>query len=188
MMAQFGAVFAAAFLAFVFENVRERRRTARWVKEHLGHLRELLAPNVHRARVTSDRASQLDALDTWLAAEDPTELSEQAWAAAAAWTQTDVPDLGAVLRSEAVDVVPQDLALALVKLETVNSEIVGATQRAEEARRDVMPAWHERRVPLNEGDASRVRRLRSTAAQLEALVPEMLDALGDAVAAIDRWR
>jgi len=106
-------------------------------------------------------ASQLAGIDAWLAAEASQDMSDDQWAAVNAVVSTTLPDLGAVLRSEAVTALPHELALALARLEQIGHKVRIHTDGIREAHREVLPVWHERRAPLSDADASRVRTFRS---------------------------
>lgn len=190
LLAQFGAVFAAAFLAFVLENVRERRRTARWVREHLRHLRDAMqsADEAAEREVRSNLQRQLAALDVWLVAEQPSDMSDEQWQAASESLRTSISDLSAVLRSEALTVLPQHLAAALDRLERTGGSLQMHADIARAARNDMLPAWHERCVPLNDAEASRVRMFREALADVEEQLPEIFATLRNALDALDRWR
>lgn len=186
---QFAAVFAAAFLAFGMENLRERRRAAKWVRGHLNHLRDQLAEEAPTIRAAGEKlAVNRKALDAWLDADTPEELSDDDWERAGESVRADVPDLGPILRTEALVVLPQDLALALVRVEHEGQLFSYLVDSFREAHRDVLPVWHERRAPLAPGEASRVRRLRSTLDEVNAFVPRIADAVDEVLAALDRWR
>jgi hypothetical protein len=186
---QFAAVFTAAFLAFGLENLRERRRAAKWVRGHLGHLRDLLAAGAPTIRSASAKlADNCKALDKWRDAAAPEDLSDEEWDRIGESIRTEWPDLGSLLRGEALVVVPHELALALVRVEQEGRMFSYLVDSFREAHRDVLPAWHDRQVPLAAGDASRVRRLRSTLDQVNAAVPRLADAVDEVLAALDRWR
>lgn len=187
--AQFVAVFVAAFLAFGLEDLRERRRTARWVRTHLRHLRELIRiDNAATGTAAAVIAGYLAALDSWLAAEKPADMAEADWERLAESFSTTPPDFGPMLRSEAVTVLPQDLALALAKLEAASRLFAVLTGNFQLASQEVLPAWHERRVPLSDPDASRVRRLRRVMRDMQDAEQRYSPLVGEIVAALDNWR
>jgi hypothetical protein len=186
---QFAAVFAAAFLAFGLENLRERRRAARWVRGHLGHLRDLLAGDAPTIRSAGEKlVSNRKALDTWLGAAGPEDLSDDDWERIGESIRTEWPDLGPVLRSEALVVIPHELAMALVRVEQEGRMFSYVVDSFREAHRDVLPVWHERRAPLAPAEASQVRRLRSTLDEVNAFAPRVADAVDEVLAALNRWR
>ncbi len=186
---QFAAVFAAAFLAFGPENLRERRRAAKWVRGHLNHLRDLLAEDAPMIRAAGEKlAINRQALDAWLDADAPEDLSDDDWERAGESVRSDMPDLGPILRTEALVVLPQDLALALVRVEQEGRLFSYLVDSFREAHREVLPVWHDRRAPLAPGEASRVRRLRSALDEVVAFLPRVADAVDEVLAALHRWR
>ncbi|MPZ26154.1 MAG: hypothetical protein GEV12_06810 [Micromonosporaceae bacterium] len=186
--AQFAAVFIAAFLAFGLEDLRERRRAARWVRTHLRHLRELMrSDGTATGAAATAIAGYLAALDSWLAAEKPADMAESDWKQLAETFSTVVPDFGPVLRSEAVTVLPQDLARALVRLEAGSQQFAVLTSTFQRANQDVLAAWHERRVPLSDPDASRVRRLHQIMSEMRDAEQRFSPIVGEVVTALDNW-
>lgn len=187
--AQFAAVFVAAFLAFGLEDLRERRRTSRWVRTHLHQLRELMPADDSRTGAAGAAiAGYLAALDSWLAAENPADMTESDWERLSETFSTIVPDFGSVLRSEAVTVLPQELALALARLEAGSRQFAVLTSNLQLANQDALAAWHERRVPLSDPDASRVRRLRQIMREMQDAEQRFSPLLGEVVTALDIWR
>ncbi|MGH3679916.1 MAG: hypothetical protein ACRDT2_06630 [Natronosporangium sp.] len=187
--AQFAAVFVAAFLAFGLEDLRERRRTSRWVRTHLSQLRELMpAADSATGAAAAAIAGYLAALDSWLAAEKPADMTASDWEQLAETFSTVVPDFGPVLRSEAVTVLPQELALALARVEAGSRQFAVLTGNLQLANQDVLAAWHERRVPLSDPDASRVRRLRQIMREMQDAERRFSPQLGKVVTALDNWR
>lgn len=115
-------------------------------------------------------------------------MSESDWQRLDETFNTSMADFGPVLRSEAVTVLPQDLVLALVRLEAGGRTLEIITSNAQLAYQDVLPAYHERRVPLPDADASRVRRLRAVMQEMAAAEQSFSPLVGEIVAALDRWR
>jgi hypothetical protein len=65
----FVSVFVAALLAFYLDGLRERRATARWVREYLGFWRGLLQSTADEGAVHEAAVRRIEAaIDGWLAA------------------------------------------------------------------------------------------------------------------------
>lgn len=171
------------------EDLRERRRTGRWVRTHLRHLRELMRLDGTATDAAAVAiAGYLAGLDSWLAAEKPADMADSDWERLTDTFSTIVPDFGPVLRSEAVTVLPQDLALALARLEAAARQFAILTSNFQLANQDVLAAWHERRVPLSDPDASRVRRLHQVMCEIRDAEQRFSPLVNEVVAALDNWR
>jgi hypothetical protein len=141
-------IFLAAFLASALENVRERRRTRNWVMRNLRQI----------ATARFDSAAHIRAaLQRWLEAQSPDDLSEEDWRHAWYVMFSNAPDLSPLLRSEAATSVPADLFTVVYELdnEITNYKLVEAYVK-DMFIREVAPLWYDRRVPLSGADRLRV--------------------------------
>lgn len=171
-------VFAAAFLAMMLENVRERIRTRRWV---LRNLRILMATTDTTPPEAWTRVET--AVQRWLDAESPEDMDEDAWRLVRIRFNSTVPDISPLLRSEAATSVSAELFAAVYELEQeiITVREASAAHNAQVAR-DVLPLWYERRVPLKDADARRVaaylegiRALRRAAARFDEVADRFRD-------------
>jgi hypothetical protein len=186
--ALFVTTFLGAFLAFGLENLRERRRITGWVRQHIGHVRTGMVDEVQVVgQIDQLLGAQIDAIDAWLAATDPGDLSEAQWDLIASSISASAPDYGAVLRSEAVTAVPADLALALSQIESSAVGIGKATDLVHASLDTVLPLWFQRTAPLSEPDRRRVLRLRESVVNVIELARATQTPLENLVNAIDRW-
>lgn len=143
-------IFLAAFLAAVLENTRERLRTRKWV---MRNLRELASAPTDLAPLQEAET----AVQGWLAAESPEDLTELDWRRVWFGAFSNAPDLSPLVRSEAaISVRPEvfaalhqldDQLTSLTRFETYLNDMFG---------RDIAPLWYERRVPLAGADRHRV--------------------------------
>jgi hypothetical protein len=160
----FVGVFVGAFLAIGLENVRERRVTRRWVFGHLAHLLDQIEQGWRRIE-NSTRGWELarDAVDRWLAAESADDMDEADWTAIGQHSSTTQLDLGHVLRTEALNVVPPDVAQALAEAEVANT-ISRSNQAAirSEFDLDIRELWYQRRIPLDETARRRLHAYRGS--------------------------
>lgn len=170
---QFLAIFLAASLAFVLEDLRERRRTRRWVTRHLQHLSELATSETEESvRATSEAQHQLNALDAWLRAERGSDVTDEQWDAINNSWAANMIDLGPLLRSEALSVLTDDVATVLAKLEHTMRYIAVATDQLNRRQDAILDAWARREAPLPAPTARRVQLLRDSVANIMQLMPE----------------
>lgn len=186
---QFLAVFLAASLAFVLEDIRERRRTARWVKQHLRHLAELIADESGQADLVMSASNrQLAAIDAWLNASQELDLSDDQWKEISnRWVSANL-DLGPVLRSEALSALPEDLARALTRLEQAFRYVESASAALARTQDRVEDAWARREAPLSPVNARRVSELRNSLDDLSQHMPTMYENLTEIARIIDEPR
>lgn len=180
------AIFAAAFLAFALEDLRERRRTRRWVTRYLRTFASMMANEAaQEASIASHARSQVAALDAWLSATDEADLTEDQWEQAnGGWNGMGF-DLSAVLRSEAVSVMPERTSRALAELEQHGRLVVASTNSATARREAIQDAWAERRVPISAADARRVLLFREVIEDLGRTVPEVYAKLNEVLRLLD---
>ncbi len=184
----FVTTFLGAFLAFGLENLRERRRLQEWVRQHLAHLRigvrrDLAAPaQIHRLL-----AEQTSACHAWIAASGPEDMSEKLWTQIAVVMVASAPDFSAILRSEAVTVLPPPLGAALSETEMAGMIVEKHTAALIAHREYVMPLWFERTVPLTPADARRVVALQDTIKDLDQAIHALYQPLQRMINEIDRW-
>jgi hypothetical protein len=157
-------IFLAAFLAAALENVRERRRTRKWVMR-------FLAEFVDTGRFDSPEPIQ-KAFQRWLDAESPDDMDEDAWRHTWFASFSNSPELTPLLRSEAATAVPAELFTALHEFEgyMVNLKQIEIYLR-DLFREEISALWFERRVPLEGADRRRVELL----IRMLAKVAEMQD-------------
>jgi hypothetical protein len=184
--ATFLTTFLGVFLAFGLENYRQRRRTTAWVRRHLAHLLGGLAGEVSNAdAVDGLLREQQEACTAWLTAQDG--VTERQWELLGGVLNTTGPDFGALLRSEAITVLPTDLALALASTEYGAAILDQATEAARRAHEHVLPLWYDRVVPLALADRRRVERFRETLGEVAARVAVVREPLRSTVAAARAW-
>jgi hypothetical protein len=184
--ATFLTTFLGVFLAFGLENYRQRRRTTAWVRRHLEHLLGALGGEVSNAdAVEGLLREQRDACTAWLTAQD--RLTDRQWELVGGVVNTSGPDFGALLRSEAITVLPTDLALALANTEYGGAILDQVTHEARRAHEHVLTLWYERVVPLSPADRRRVERFRDSLEQVAAQVEAVRAPLHSTVTAARAW-
>ena len=186
--ALFVTTFLGAFLAFGLENLRERRRLTRWVRQHLGHLREMIAgEEATVGEVNSLLAKKITACDAWLTAEKPDEITDEQWELLGSTAIAHAPDFGAVLRSEALTVIPPDLGVALSRTEAAGAQTEDVSRQVLADFESVQDRWFDRTVPLSEPDRRRLRRLRDHLVELQETVDQVRQPLRALLAGIEGW-
>lgn len=182
----FVTTFLGVFLAFGLENYRQRRRTTAWVRRHLAHLRGVLSGEL----TTTDAVDQVlqrqvDACTAWMAAQE--DLNVEQWELIGTVINARGPDFGAILRSEAISVLPADLALALAQTEYGASVLEHVLRSAQRAQDDLLPLVYDRTVPLSAADRRRVERFREALSAVAAQAHEVRMPLAAVVSATDAW-
>ncbi|HEY2791682.1 MAG TPA: hypothetical protein VGJ28_04965, partial [Micromonosporaceae bacterium] len=108
--ALFVTTFLGAFLAFGLENVRERRRLTAWVRQHMAHLRTTIAEeSAAIGDIDGLLVETIAACDSWMTAEKADEVTERQWELIGSAIIANAPDFGAIVRSEALTVLPTGL-------------------------------------------------------------------------------
>jgi hypothetical protein len=185
---QFATVFLGAYLAFAAEELRQRRQIREWAKTHLRQLSSLFHTETGVADVATDLlGDQLAALDAWLAARTPDEVTEAQWEAVMHIVSARGPDMSSLLRGEPVALLPPELALALSRVEGIGRELEAANDGISSMRERVMPLWAERRAPLDEAGGRIVAFHRSTVVEYRELIERTVQAVRSAVVQIDAW-
>lgn len=186
--ALFVTMFLGAFLAFGLENLRERRHATDWIRQHLKHVRPVMAADAAGfGTVTGLLASQIAACEAWIAARDPDDLTEDQWEAVILTVNMITPDWGTILRSDALMALPPGLAVALAQTEQFARIAALQASGVAAKREQVMPLWYERSVPLSAADARRVRVLRDAVAEFTEAIGAGVPQISQLVAEIDRW-
>jgi hypothetical protein len=184
--ATFLTTFLGVFLAFGLENYRQRRRTTAWVRRHLEILLGSLGGEVSNAdAVVELLREQQGACTAWLTAQDA--LTDRQWELLGDVVNTSGPDFGAMLRSEAITVLPTDLASALATTEYGAATLDQVTREARQAHEQVLVLWYDRVVPLSPADRRRVERFRDALEQVAAQVEAVRAPLRSTVAAARSW-
>jgi hypothetical protein len=184
--ATFLTTFLGVFFAFWLENLRQRRRTTVWVRRHVAHLLGGLVGELSNAdAVDGLLAEQRAACTAWLAAQDG--VTERQWELLGGVVDTRGPDFGALLRSEAITVLPTDLALALASTEYGGAILDRATESARRAHEYVLPLWYERVMPMSAAERRRVERFRDSLGDVAAQVVAVRDPLQATVSAARAW-
>lgn len=188
IVVQFATVFLGAYLAFAAEELRQRRQTRHWAKTHLRHLSALFSGETRTADVARDLLGrQLAAYDAWLAARTPKDVTEAQWEAVLDIVGSRGPDMGPLLRSEPVALLPPELALALSTVEQLGRELEAATAVVQSSRERILPLWAERRAPLGQADQRFVALHRSALVEYYGLIERTVQAVRSTVVRIDAW-
>jgi hypothetical protein len=184
--ATFLTTFLGVFLAFWLENSRRRRRTTAWVRRHVAHLLDLLSGEESNAdAVDGLLRDQREACTAWITAQDG--VTERQWELLSGVVNTSRPDFGALLRSEAITVLPTDLALALASTEYGGAILDMASDGARRAHEHVLPLWYDRVVQLAPADRRRVERFRDALGEVATQVGVVREPLRSTVAAARAW-
>ena len=120
VLLQFGTVFLGAFLAFVIENVRERRRLKGWVRRYLerfyGDLREAITA---QEEVIKELRKLVEVYQTFIEADPSDDVTPQ-WLALLGMSYTVGDDFKILLEGEALRVLPTEVVRAVNELQKMN--------------------------------------------------------------------
>jgi hypothetical protein len=186
--ALFVTTFLGAFLAFGLENLRERRRLTDWVRQHLGNLREIISrENDQIGDIDGLLSATIAACDAWATAKKQDEVTEEQWELIGSAIIARAPDFGAVVRSEALTVLPPGLALSLSQTETMATNMESLSNQLQASFASLEDRWFERTVPLSVPDLRRVQRYREGVDQLRQTIDAVREPLRTLVAGIGDW-
>lgn len=177
-------VFLGALLAFLVDNLRERRRLREWTRRYLHDVHLNLAESAGLRPLVADALEEsATAVGRLLTGEDPD------WQDLSSTTVTSPPTIMDTLRGEGLSVVSPDVVTALQRIETATSELhLRSTHLERRHERFVLPLYLGRRLPDAEERvglelyASELRQFQALAAQAFDAVDravEVLDAAGD---------
>jgi hypothetical protein len=172
-------VFLGALLAFLVDNLRERRRLREWTRRYLHEVRTGLAQTLTlRDGVLDALTASATATDLLLHGEEPD------WEALSTTTVTAPPALMESLRGEGLSAVPPDVVGALQRLENVTAELHLRSVRLESRHeRLVLPLYLSRQRPSPE-ESRGLELFERELSQFSALAEEAFATVGAAVDAL----
>jgi hypothetical protein len=180
----FVSVFVAALLAFYLDGLRERRATARWVKEYLGFWRRVLdLASGDRDTNETGLARIETALQTWLADSE----AEPVWSDIEAVSANSAVSFTPLLLSSGASEVPQDL---LAQMFVADATAPMVYRRSESVTRtfeaQVLPLVLERVARLTPGQRRAVEFYRDEFVTLRDQMRVFMDQLDEIRAGLVR--
>ncbi len=127
VLLQFGTVFLGAFLAFVLEHVRERRRLRGWVRRYLeqfyGGLQESITTQkevVKTLRASIEVYQRFAKAEPDVTAPQTAAQTADEWNALLAMSYSSGGDFSLLLEGDTLRALPAEVVRALSRLQKVN--------------------------------------------------------------------